>query len=91
MGNIFSISVSDRTEIEGFTRISRGRLKMIDGENYAMIKSKKKIYVPEWICENFYRRNKWHKVYYMEVDRSVIGDNGEIYDSVVLQTFIIEN
>lgn len=91
IGNIFAVRISDKTEIGKFARFMRGKLKMVDNANYAIIKSHGKIYVPEWVCENFYQRQRVYKVYYLEVNKRITDEMGEIYDKVALQVFILEN
>ena len=90
LDNVLFFKISDKSEINGFAKFFRGCLRMADKGNHAIIKASVKVYVPEWICENFYERNRKHKVYYLAVDKSIKDEAGETYDKVALQIFIID-
>ncbi|ANB92093.1 hypothetical protein MOVS_09040 [Moraxella ovis] len=63
---------------------------MVIGAKYAIIKSYCKVYVPAWICENFYQYNKRYTVYFLAVDKNITDESGKSYEKVALQIFIIE-
>ncbi|WP_147285336.1 hypothetical protein [Moraxella lacunata] len=88
--HILSINISHDKEIPEFARYLRGTLKMVNGTRHAIIKLNYKVYVPEWVCEDFYQYNKRYKVYFLAVDKTIVDKSGEIYEKVALQTFIID-
>ncbi|ATQ82672.1 hypothetical protein MOTT16_01820 [Moraxella osloensis] len=91
IGNVFAVKISDKTEIGKFAKFTIGKLKKFHKDNHAVIKSHSKVYVPQWVCENFYESNKIYKVYYLAVRKAISDEEGKNYDTVALQIFVIED